>query len=260
MTIRIYSHQYLTDDSTWVFGYLDQFKLIEDTGLLDATEQVIISAIGDRQQLDILQGLANSYSMVAIHEIENNITEQDISRDFASMDNNRAKKFISEAVTINKLWQDSQQNDFNALYIHSKGVTAFARHLKQQDVDKFRNYYYWRKYLEWGCVESWRECVQALDLGCDVAGCNYNQDPWPHFSGNIWWAASRYIRSLDDNTNSAWWRSQRQHYHTDRLCDEMWPCSLAKKIYNIHSPGPELCSPNPGLYSKAYLRKNYVSN
>lgn len=258
MKLRIYSHQFLTDDSTWIFGYLDQFKLIEDCGLLDELDQLILTAIGNKTQLGILRSLMTPYSNIIINEYENETSEHDIALDFASMDNSRANKFISEAVTLNRLWTDSKLDDFNALYIHSKGVTAFTRHLKNRDVDKFKNYYYWRKYLEWGVLEHWRDCVRELDAGADLAGCNYNSNPWPHFSGNIWWASSRYIRTLDDNTNSDWWQSVKQHYHTDRLCDEMWPGSQARRIYNIHSPGPELCSPNPGLYSKAYLRKYYV--
>lgn len=258
MISRIYSHQFLTDDSTWVFGFLDQFKLIEDCGLLSHIEQLIVTAIGNQREIGILRSLLSSYANVTIHPCETDISEQDIASDFASMDNNRASKFISESVTLNRLWNDSKLSDFNALYIHGKGVTAFTRHLKNQDVGTFRNYFYWRKYLEWAVLEHWRDCVQALEAGADIAGCNFNRDPWPHFSGNIWWASSRYIHTLDDNTNSDWWRSVKQHYHTDRLCDEMWPCSRAQRIYNIHSPGPELCSPNPGLYSKAYLRKYYV--
>ena len=260
MNLRIYNHQFLTDDSTWVFGFLDQIKLMEDSGLLEAVDVMNLTAIGNNNQQKILTDLIKDHSKVQLHAIDSSVTQQDVASDFASLDNSRGNRFVSEAVTINRLWTDSAKDDFYALYIHGKGVTAYTRFLMKNDAQQFRNYYYWRKFLEWGTVENWHNCVNALHEGYDVAGCNFNNDPWPHFSGNIWWARSRYIRTLDDNTDSAWWRSVRQHYHTDRLCDEMWPCSHAKRVYNIHSPGPELCSPNPGLYSKAYLRKNYEQN
>jgi hypothetical protein len=44
-------------------------------------------------------------------------------------------------------------------------------------------------------VERWQECIAALDHH-DVCGLNWQLDPAPHFSGNLWWARPRYLSSL----------------------------------------------------------------
>ena len=35
LPIRVYSHYYLNEDSSWVFMFLDHMKMIEDSGLMD---------------------------------------------------------------------------------------------------------------------------------------------------------------------------------------------------------------------------------
>ena len=257
MRIRIYYHAFATEDSNWAYIFLDQFKMLQDHGLLGAADCVHITALGNPIQRQLLKQLAATFSKTHVHELDSAVSMKDIASDFASLDESKAQKFLTEAVTLNKLWRDSQHDDFYLLYLHTKGVSSLVRNFGQGDVITFKNVYYWRKYLDWGVIESWRECVGGLEQGCHMAGCNFNSDPFAHFSGNFWWARSDYIRLLDDNTNSQWWQQNRRPYHTDRLCDEMWPGSLAENIYTVHQPELSLCSPNPGLYSTAYERKNY---
>ena len=100
--------------------------------------------------------------------------------------------------------------------------------------------------------------VNALE-DHDIAGCNYNGHPFHHFSGNIWWANSKYLRKLEDIDNCSWWhRTQSMHpYMPDRMIDEFWICEKVEIVGNLSGPGPELQFPNHGLYSVPYYKKIY---
>jgi hypothetical protein len=44
----------------------------------------------------------------------------------------------------------------------------------------------------------------------ETSGCNYMEEPFPHYSGNFWWASTNYIRrlpivSLNNKHNPEWW-------------------------------------------------------
>lgn len=256
MRLKIYSHQFLNDDSSWVFTFLDQLKLIEDVNLFDHIESLNITALGNTTQIQLFVDLANTYPKVKIFPIYTEITDKNFISDYDNLDKN--KNYIGETPTIRRIWLDSkEEEEFYALYFHNKGATALSRFFKQNDVNTFKNYFYWRKFIEWGVIENWEKCVNSLNDGCELAGCNFNADPFNHFSGGFWWAKSDYIKTLDDISNSEWWESVKAPYHTDRLVNEMWPGSKATKIFNLHSPPDRLCSPNPGLYSECYIRKNY---
>ncbi|NVO07287.1 MAG: hypothetical protein HXX19_15830 [Rhodoferax sp.] len=80
---------------------------------------------------------------------------------------------------------NSESKDFNVLYIHLKGVS------KPNNI----NITHWRRFMTWALIERWQECVNKLEE-YDCAGCNWELNPWPHFSGNFWWATSNYLRKL----------------------------------------------------------------
>ena len=42
-------------------------------------------------------------------------------------------------------------------------------------------------------------CISTLDMGYDCCGCNWDELPQPHFSGNFWWATSSHIKNLPSN-------------------------------------------------------------
>ena len=255
MKIRLYNHHYLTDDGSWVYIFMDQMKQLEDFGLYDEMEVLSYTALGNQEQIKLFKDLCALYSKIEIHEIHNDVTGEEL-KDFSSAKGQEQNKFVFEIPTIKRMWLDAQTQDFYGLYFHGKGVTAFNNAFKVGDVAKFKNYYYWRKYLEYGFIERWKTCVQALEQ-YETAGINLNHDPFLHYSGNFWWLRSDYMRTLDDIEDSQWWKENKQPYHLDRMIAEFWPLSKANKIFNIDSPPPRLCSPNPGLYSETYMRKYY---
>ena len=104
---------------------------------------------------------------------------------------------MAEIPTLNSLREHSLSEDFNVLYIHTKGVAYLEKGNTKEIV------MYWRKYMEHFCIGKWKECLNALDeydaAGCEFYGSNKhfsgNVNP-PHFSGNFWWARSSYLRTL----------------------------------------------------------------
>ena len=58
-------------------------------------------------------------------------------------------------------------------------------------------------------VERSQACLDLLDT-CDTVGCNFSESPYPHFSGNFWWATTEYIRTLSttrllEKMDAEWW-------------------------------------------------------
>jgi hypothetical protein len=49
--------------------------------------------------------------------------------------------------------------------------------------------------MEYFVLENWRSCVTCLE-GHDTVGVQWTTVPRPHYSGNFWWADSRYLRRL----------------------------------------------------------------
>ena len=76
-------------------------------------------------------------------------------------------------------------------YIHTKGI----RHFPGASPATFRAVNSWRHFLEWGTIDRWRDGIGNLQT-VDVVGVNFRDKPWPHFSGNFWWASASYVRSL----------------------------------------------------------------
>lgn len=99
-----------------------------------------------------------------------------------------------EYPALHMLWHNTQTGD-KVLYLHTKGVASPA--FKEGTAA-------WRRYMLWGCVERWRECVAALDRH-DTAGVLLIDQPgmWARkigaekfYGGNFWWARGDHIKRL----------------------------------------------------------------
>lgn len=91
-----------------------------------------------------------------------------------------------EFPTIQWMHRFCQSNDGQVLYLHTKG--AFNDTPCTHD---------WRRYMQHFLIERHEDCLKAL-TGSDVCGVDWLMFPWPHFSGNFWWARSQYVRTLED--------------------------------------------------------------
>lgn len=200
---------------------MEQFKLLEDVGLLHDFDDVKVTAIANDKKhienfISVLSTFRNIELSVYMNEPE------------------------AENVMMRKMWKDSQTDNFEMLYLHSKGITSVENHLQTGNGHTFKNYYYWRHFLNWGVIEKWKECVESLDT-YDVAGVNYFDEPAPHFSGNFWWANSSYIKTLPDPSTKDWWYQLKAETKDnwlktapDRFRDEMWTCSNKDcKVFSV---------------------------
>jgi hypothetical protein len=96
-----------------------------------------------------------------------------------------------ESYTNNRLKDicDNDTEDWNVLRLHNKS-SNYTHHPDQVLA------YKWRDLMEYWNIERWDLLCSKLNQGFDVAGNEWMDEPWPHFSGNVWWAKSSYIRKL----------------------------------------------------------------
>ena len=92
---------------------------------------------------------------------------------------------LYEAFTLNVLRADASRARFNALYMHTKGVTRASSAPVESWVD----------YMLHFCVRRHALCTALLGA-YDTVGVNLHPTPVLHYSGNFWWATSQYVASL----------------------------------------------------------------
>jgi hypothetical protein len=139
-----------------------------------------------------------------------------------------------ESDTLKRLKNFAESNDnYKILYIHTKGVTI--------DSDPVND---WRKYMNYCNIEKWRETLTLLD-SYDAVGCNYMErssyGPYPHFSGNFWWAKSEYIKTLDHSFLESDFRFDR----------EFWIGTGKGKMFEVANSGIN-------HYTERYERHRYA--
>jgi hypothetical protein len=89
----------------------------------------------------------------------------------------------------------SKKEDFYGYYLHAKGVSRTMNKQLSKCVKS------WREYMEYFLIDKYDLCVKELDNGWDAAGVKIRRTPGTdffHFSGNFWWANSKFIRELPE--------------------------------------------------------------
>ena len=94
---------------------MEQFKLLEDVGLLHDFDDVKVTAIANDKKhienfISVLSTFRNIELSVYMNEPE------------------------AENVMMRKMWKDSQTDNFEMLYLHSKGITSVENHTSSQVV------------------------------------------------------------------------------------------------------------------------------
>jgi len=90
---------------------------------------------------------------------------------------------LYESVTINKIYYAAKEEEFNVLYLHSKGVSYNGQ---DQRILK------WVEYLTYFNIDRYADCLEQLKEN-DVVGVNIYNYIMLHYSGNFWWTKSSYI-------------------------------------------------------------------
>lgn len=94
---------------------------------------------------------------------------------------------IYEFKAMELIYKHSIQEDFNILYIHTKGV----KHYKMTTEEYVKD---WVNMMIYFNIGNYKKCLSYLKEN-DVVGVNLQPDPW-HFSGNFWWSKSEHIKKL----------------------------------------------------------------
>lgn len=165
-----YIYYHIAQMGEWREVVADQLNFITTTGLYDAVDGIFVGMLGN-ETIELPEKCQFIYRSNDLNE--------------------------AELPTLNKLHEHSNREDFNVLYLHTKGV-SWQSQGKNRDC-----LIAWRKYMEYFCVERWNECIAHLH-NHDAVGVQWmnKSDAFNgHFSGNFWWSKSEYIRTLPNVNN-----------------------------------------------------------
>jgi beta-1,4-mannosyl-glycoprotein beta-1,4-N-acetylglucosaminyltransferase len=110
-----------------------------------------------------------------------------IENNFDNVQNYSNDTSLFEIPTINNVIKFSKQNPYdNILYLHTKGVAHADDYHELNDWINLMLHFLLKK--------SNKELLNKYDC----IGCNYKNDPLPHFSGNFWWANCKYLSTLPE--------------------------------------------------------------
>jgi hypothetical protein len=239
----IYYHIYLTDETgCWYNLFLDQLYSVIDSGLYDNIEKMYVVCIGKSDEIDLFAGICNCYSKIQILKklYLDKDKKENLSLQHTSSIDYEKNNFYDEVQTMSLLQEHANREDAQFLYFHSKGITAAWRMREEKHSAAFINYYLWRKFLQWGCIENWKICSDSLK-NHSCAGVNLGTWPVPHYSGTFWWTKSEYVRTLPDINENDWWQELRKTtplntYDSNRNKPEMWiGTKFNNDFYNIIS-------------------------
>jgi hypothetical protein len=164
--MKTYIYIHVAALNNWIEIINTIFSKIEKSGLYDTVDNIRICYLGDDSNLEILKTIISHYKKIIIRKTNTNLS-------------------IYERITLNALHEDSNKEDFHALYLHTKGITRINN----------SNVTDWINYLHYFAIEKFGHCIKSLE-NYDAVGCNLTHFPKLHFSGNIWWANSKYIKTL----------------------------------------------------------------
>jgi hypothetical protein len=163
---------------TWNQILREQLDLIRKSGLYDRVDQIELCTLGDGEfEDDGKIKWVNQGTNIRLHEFP----------------------------TLNRLYENA--TDGLSFYIHLKGVSKTKQHWldKSKFYNDFAGLYdlkalqrherLWRKYMEYFAIEQHQECINLL-REYDICGVHWREKPYPHYSGNFWWAKDDYIRRL----------------------------------------------------------------
>ena len=215
--VKKYVYIHVAALNNWLEVFTDIITKLITHGVYNEVNEIRVGYLGDSGQLKQLQEYISDKSKIMIAK-----TCTDLS--------------LYERHTLNLLHDDctNQREDFYVLYLHTKGVKAANPYIKD-----------WIELFHYFLIEKHQHCIQALsEQNCSVVGCNMAHWPSLHFSGNLWWASSRYIRTLV--------RTIGPEY----LHPEMWVLSGKGKFMSCHDS--RICHYEGPYPASKYVDKPYL--
>ena len=139
-------------------------------------------------------GIINKLDFLFINNIGINIDEDYFKKinDKIIVVNYSNDNNLFENCTLKQLYSFSKLNtDYKILYLHTKGVSYEKNH------HFYKGIISWINYMLYCLVDNLDSCLNILKHK-EVVGCNYRVEGGNpiHFSGNFWWATSKYLNKL----------------------------------------------------------------
>jgi len=137
------------------------------------------------------------------------------------------RRFEIDTINIIRLFCKYVE-DCQILYLHTKGITYKEGRIEifnGLNIHRFKCVSDWKNMMLYFLIDKHAVCSKRLET-YDTVGCNHQEKPRPHYSGNFWWANSKYIKTLDEihskvRHDAEWW------VLSDPSC----------KMYCIHNSG-----------------------
>lgn len=168
MKIKLFYHVH---DLPGAFELMsEQLTNISEQGLLDEANEVHICTNGNEANFAPAREAMAEFGNVHFHHVSD-----------------RPNLWEYPTLDFMKTHCDQSDDEFYVCYLHLKGL---SRPGDTTATD-------WRKFMEYYTIERWQDCVDELNRNFDTVGPNFIEKPWPHYSGNFWWAKASYIRKLE---------------------------------------------------------------
>ena len=162
--------------NNWKSIVNEQFTKLKESGLYNRMDRIFVGLIGTDEDIKVFDIYDKADLIYCIN-----------------------KPDLYEALTLSFLHGICKTFKGYVFYIHTKGVTR-----------KYQCFTDWRRMMEHFIIERYELCISEL-WACDVVGVNWHLGEGymnahsskaegikvtPHFSGNFWWATTKYIRTL----------------------------------------------------------------
>lgn len=197
--IAVVYYAYLVHN--WEEMVAEQLRRLKSSGLYDAAKEIWIISCGGAAAGKLLSNMVAPDSKVHFQHTDHNLFEY---------------------WGLAKAKELAETGDWKILYWHTKGIANIYADMATKEVSerKVIGKKGWRNYLEYFCVDKWRDCVEALDTHDMAVAFYHHGNRWPW--GNFWWATSDYLRTREAPVAGA-----------DRWYFEAWAVT-AEPIPKIH--------------------------
>jgi hypothetical protein len=187
---------------------------LNNNNIFDVMEFVYINNIGE--PID-----ENKYTNINSKIIVSNFSEDTTLFENATM---------KQVIAFSKI-----HNDYNILYLHTKGVSYKPDHCFLPGIIS------WINYMLYVLVDNSNNCIKLLNT-YDTIGVNIKEhDENPiHYSGNFWWAKSSYLKKLSPLS------------FKDKYDCEFLTLSKNPKYFNVYTL--------PHMYQNVYNLSSYQEN
>jgi hypothetical protein len=239
----IYGFHHICFDKNGQQVFEEQFKIIKESGLYDASHTIFCSVLGNK----------NNYALPDKYQI---IFEATSGK-------------VYERPILEFMQKTAAHRPGKYWYIHTKGLS----HYGTPNYDAVRD---WRVYMEYFLIKGWQRCVKDLDT-YDIAGVQFVPNT-SHYSGNFWWARSTYLSTNPTNFNyrnyveAELWLcrgtpppigisyhiSNVNHYYI-RYLPEMYEPEVKKQLAVIFTPGISEIMCDSGQHSRNLDFDNFAS-